>query len=129
MYDMEMFSTVESAGWLEILSRQKSYAALVALAAACAYVMTPLYVRLASRRGWVDRPGGRKAHDRPIPTMGGLVVFATVFCGACITLAWSNRVGEQLRLHAQYVAGALACTAVMIVVGVLDDLRGVRVKL
>lgn len=117
------------SSWLDTLGRHKSYLALLAAAAACTFVATPLYARLALARGWVDRPGGRKAHDRPMPTMGGLVVFAAVFAGAAVTLAWGNRVSEMLREHVTYVLGAIGCTTLMIAVGVLDDLRGLRVKL
>src|SRR2546430_8146614 len=114
--------------WLELVSHQKSYAFLFAAAAISTFLGTPLFIRLALRRDWIDRPGGRKGHALATPTMGGLVIFAAVFAGAAITLAWPNRVGEQLRDHARYVVAALACTAVAIALGIIDDRRGVRVK-
>lgn len=117
------------SSWLETLGRHKSYLMLFATAAACTFVATPIYARLALARGWVDRPGGRKAHDRPMPTMGGLVVFAAVFAGAALTLWWGNRVSEMLREHLRFVLGAIGCTTLMIAIGVIDDWHGLRVKL
>lgn len=111
-----------------LATQYKSYAALFLAAAACTFFATPLYIRLARARLWFDKPGGRKTHDRPMPTMGGLVIFATVFAGILVTLAWGNRVSEMLREHWRYVAGAMGCTLVAIALGVIDDRRGVRPK-
>ena len=50
-------------------------AALTAAATTC--ILTPAAGRFARRVGAVDRPGDpRRIHDRPIPRMGGLAVFA-----------------------------------------------------
>ena len=35
-----------------------------------------LVKRLGLRMGWVDIPKGRKIHDRPVVTAGGLGIFA-----------------------------------------------------
>ena len=115
--------------WPEWLWHHKSFAVLFLAAALATVAATPLFIRVALRLGWVDRPGGRKAHSRPTPTLGGVVVFVPVFAGALIALSWNNRVGEMLREHSLHVLGALGCTAVAIVVGVVDDLRGVRPKI
>jgi len=112
-----------------LLTQYKSYIVLFCVAAACTYLGTPIYIRLAVSRGWLDRPGGRKAHDSPVPTMGGLVVFLTVFTGIAVTLAWGNRVSAMLRDEWWHVTGAVVCTLAMIAIGVVDDLRGVRAKL
>ena len=85
--------------WLVFLFQFKTYIALFAVAATFVAVATPVYVLLARRLGWVDRPGGRRQHATTTATMGGLVVFAPIFAGAAIALALDNRVGEMLREH------------------------------
>lgn len=37
--------------------------------------LLPLAIRFAVRSGFIDAPGGRKVHDRPVPPIGGLIVF------------------------------------------------------
>lgn len=34
-------------------------------------LLTPVMIRLANRKGFVDNPGVRKVHDHPIPRLGG----------------------------------------------------------
>jgi UDP-GlcNAc:undecaprenyl-phosphate GlcNAc-1-phosphate transferase len=117
--------------WLNVLLRHKTYGALFIFALLAAWAATPLYIRFARRLAWLDRPGGRKQHAAAIPTMGGLVVFAAVYAGIAVTLSLGNRVSEMLWEHRVAIGGALACTAAMILVGVIDDRRGLsaRVKL
>lgn len=66
-------------------------AALLALAFALSRMLTPLAARLARARGFVDAPGGRKAHATPVPLGGGLAVLAAL----CATIALSA--GAALR--------------------------------
>jgi len=112
--------------WAAGLLQFKTYFALFVGAAVITSIATPLYIAVGRRRGWVDSPGGRKAHEAPTVTMGGLVVFAVVFAGAAVVSQLQNRVGEMFREHGQYVQGLLACTAAMMVLGVVDDRAGVR---
>lgn len=112
--------------WAAGLLQFKTYFALFIVACICTSIATPIYIAIARRRGWVDHPGGRKAHDRPTVTMGGLVVFAVVFAGAISVSLLNNRVGEMFRAHGRYVQVLLGCTAAMIVLGVIDDRVGVR---
>lgn len=106
-----------------ILSRHKSYMALFVAAAAATFLLTPLYIAFAKRMGWVDSPGGRKQHAQPTPTMGGLAIFAVVFAGIAVALSLNNRVAEMLEPHRRAILTAILCTAVMMGVGVIDDLR------
>lgn len=112
--------------WLVFLFQFKTYIALFTVAATFVAVATPVYVLLARRLGWVDRPGGRKQHATTTATMGGLVVFAPIFAGAAVALALDNRVGEMLREHRSAIYTLLACTACMIGLGIIDDRFGVR---
>lgn len=131
----QITSTVAPAGatpavpdWLSYFFQFKSYAALFVAAIIGTAILTPLYILLAGRLGWVDLPGGRKRHDRATATMGGLVIFAVVFTGALVSLELENLVGEMLRARAAYVYGLMICTTAMILLGIVDDRHGVSPK-
>jgi len=63
---------------------------------ALSVVLTALARRVAGRLGLVDEPGGRKAHERPVPLGGGVAMFA----------AWALPVGGLLALSAAGAAGS-----------------------
>ncbi|MCB9852864.1 MAG: undecaprenyl/decaprenyl-phosphate alpha-N-acetylglucosaminyl 1-phosphate transferase [Phycisphaerales bacterium] len=115
--------------WLEYLCQFKTYFALFAAAAVVTFIATPLYILAAQRFGWTDRPGGRKRHARVTATMGGLVVFITVFAGAMIAMQADNLVGQKLRESRVYVYSLLACTLCMLLLGIVDDRRAVRPRI
>lgn len=114
--------------WIAYFFQFKSYAALFVCGAIGTAVLTPMYIVVAQRLGWVDEPGGRKRHSRATATMGGLVVFGVVFAGAMVAMRLDNLVGEMLRTRSRYVWGIIACTAAMILLGIIDDRHGVRPK-
>ena len=114
--------------WLAFFFQYKSYFILFIAAALCTMLGTPIYILLASRMGWVDQPAGRKAHARPTPTMGGLVIFAVVFAGALVALRLPNQVGENLRARAHDIYALIACTACMLLLGMIDDQSPIRAK-
>jgi UDP-GlcNAc:undecaprenyl-phosphate GlcNAc-1-phosphate transferase len=112
--------------WLAYFRQFDSYAILFFAAAAVTLLATPVYIIVARRLGWVDVPLGRKQHDRATVTMGGLVIFATVFSGALFALRLENLVGEKLRENQVDIIVLMACTACMVLLGVVDDRHAVR---
>jgi UDP-GlcNAc:undecaprenyl-phosphate/decaprenyl-phosphate GlcNAc-1-phosphate transferase len=66
----------------------------------------------------VDRPGGRKAHARPTPLVGGVAMF-TAFVVSTLTL------GIHWPGYRHLIAGSL----LLVVVGALDDARGLSPRL
>lgn len=62
-----------------------------------------------------------------MPTMGGLVIFATVFAGILVTLAWGNRVSKCSASIGVTLPGAMGCTLVAMRWGHRRP-RGVRPK-
>lgn len=85
--------------------------------AGCA-VLILLMRRLAYRFDIVDCPGGRKQHEHPTPTVGGLAMYLAVL----LTLLWNGGISEN-------VAVLLGCTAALVVLGVFDDKHGLSVSL
>lgn len=114
--------------WIEYFRQFDSYFILFAVAAVTTAVATPFYILIARRLNIVDRPYGRKRHERATATMGGLVVFATVFAGAFFAMRLNNLVGDMLRANARYVYGLITCTACMLLLGIIDDRHGVKPK-
>lgn len=91
---------------------------LVALAAGV--LATWLVRALARRLGAVDTPGGHKQHALPVATLGGIAVYLAFVAGILARGEMSRPVMTMLQ------AGAF-----LVLVGAIDDLRGVgaRVKL
>ncbi len=59
-------------------------------------LLTPAWVRLAPALGLVDRPGGRKVHDRTVPVGGGLVIFLAFHasCAVLFLVPWAPFAGQ-----------------------------------
>lgn len=95
----------------------------VSMVAGVAFALTMLLVWVlqapARRFGLVDQPGGRKQHREPTPLVGGLAIVP-----AFLLAAWWCRAAE---VTWWLVAGL----ALLLLVGVVDDMRGLsgRVKL
>lgn len=68
--------------------------------------------RLAPGLGLLDRPGGRKAHEGAVPLVGGLAMF---FGFAFSILLLDTGLGT--------LKGFLAGSALLVLIGVLDDLK------
>jgi len=88
--------------------------------------ITPVVRNFARRRGWVDRPDGRrKLHPHPIPRLGGVAVFVA-FAFTCALLLAAQRWGLVATTisPSAYLDLLVGCTAVLLL-GVMDDIRGV----
>jgi UDP-GlcNAc:undecaprenyl-phosphate GlcNAc-1-phosphate transferase len=86
------------------------------------FVATPFVRRLALRLGWVDQPSDRKVHPRPTPTAGGLAIFAGVLAGLLGSRVVPALSG--LRETTSDLDAALVAAVVIVVVGLIDDVRG-----
>lgn len=89
-------------------------------------VATPWVERFAWRVGAIDVPGGRKIHERPTPTLGGLAMLAG-FLAALVTARLLAELGDEalgplFRVTSE-PAGLGVGAVVIAGVGVLDDLR------
>jgi UDP-GlcNAc:undecaprenyl-phosphate GlcNAc-1-phosphate transferase len=103
---------------------------LIALTFAAALVtgliVTPIVRGYAQLRGLLDQPGGRKVHEVPIPRLGGVamaIAIAVAIGGA--TLA-NPDLGSTLGLRPNRAPAILAGVGLLLVVGIVDDVRGMR---
>ncbi len=98
------------------LERLIWFAAAFALALAGALALE----RLAPRWGFVDRPGPRKIHQKPMPLLGGLAPFAAVAVCLVVLLAVSGTLTSGAVTVSPYL-GFLVGGLVLMVGGALDD--------
>ncbi|MEE2713489.1 MAG: MraY family glycosyltransferase [Planctomycetota bacterium] len=103
-----------------------------------AAIVLPLLERRALKAGPLDRPGGRKNHDRPTPLTGGIAVLLSVAIPAMAGLFLALRgvaMGDVLpaeladhlpgiRRRAPQLLAILLGSAVMMLLGHIDDRRG-----
>lgn len=88
------------------------------LSAFCSCILLTFIVRHFSRRtGVVDVPGAHKQHASPTATLGGLAVYGAFLAGILA------RGAPSPKLHTILLAGTF-----LVMVGTLDDLRGVSAK-
>ena len=77
-------------------------------------------ISLAERHGLVDRPGRHKRHKRPVPNVGGIVLFVAVWIALGASLLVSPLVVAEIGSALPYIfAGAL----LIFLVGLADDVK------
>jgi len=89
-----------------------------ATALVCSALLTPVAIRVASRYGFLDRPGGYKAHAAATPLLGGLPVAAGFLVAVIVSLAYAAP-GR----HPDVFAFGLGAV-IIVAAGLMDDLRG-----
>lgn len=95
------------------------YLAVFAVTLVVTLFLTPLALRLAVRRGVLDRPSDIKAQTSPMPYLGGVAIvlsFAAVVLGASLVDPPVSGRGELLII--------LGIGVALSIIGLLDDLRG-----
>lgn len=80
-------------------------------------IITPSVIKLAFRFGAVDRPNARKVHEKIMPRMGGLAIFAAFILPTLYAL----------RFNHQFI-GLIVGSLVILVLGIVDDLRELSPK-
>lgn len=94
----------------------KAIAALV-LAVILGWVLTPWVRKQAFSWGAVDKPGARKVHKQPMPRIGGLAVYMAFVPSVLL----SQQVDPPL-------LGLLAGGTLVMVLGIVDDIKGLPAK-
>lgn len=104
---------------------------VAAASATVAAMLIPLASRIATAIGLVDKPDAkRKLHERPIPMIGGIVIFLTT---SLVTLLAISRFGHLFSSQIQTLPafhwehlGLLSASLILLGVGVLDDFFKIR---
>jgi UDP-GlcNAc:undecaprenyl-phosphate GlcNAc-1-phosphate transferase len=103
----------------------RSFLIVGGVAFAVAYLATPIVRRAAMRLGVVDVPDDRKVHHEPTPLLGGVALFIALLAGVAVA-AVLPEFRELFRESSEVVAVVVAAI-VLLVVGVIDDVRGLSV--
>jgi UDP-GlcNAc:undecaprenyl-phosphate GlcNAc-1-phosphate transferase len=97
------------------------------VSAVLALGLTPLVRNLAWRFGIVDQPDHqRKIHSAPIPRLGGVAIFLSVFGAYGLLLAARMTSGTLVWVGLPLVLRLVPAFLIVFGVGLLDDLVGIR---
>lgn len=103
------------------------YAIVFAAGVLGAYLATPVVLALSRKIGAVDVPDDRKVHAVPTPTLGGGAIFFGVWT-AVVAASFLPPFQQFLRPLVVWplpeLAGILAGSIIIFVLGVVDDLKG-----
>lgn len=87
------------------------------------YVLVPVNIKIASKKGWLDYPNERSSHNKPIPISGGLA-FGLVICLAQIVfglLFWDKESSVM-------IYGLAMINILILTVGLVDDLLKLKAR-
>jgi UDP-GlcNAc:undecaprenyl-phosphate GlcNAc-1-phosphate transferase len=101
----------------------RPYVVVFLSSAGVTFAATPLIRRLSLRLGWIDHPSDRKVHPKPTPTAGGLAMLLGVAAGLLVARAIPFLSG--LYETSSELDAALVAATVVVVLGAVDDIRGV----
>ena len=94
------------------------------LAAAITAVLTPIAIKIAPKIGAMDVPKDeRRMHSHPIPRFGGVGIFIGMLVAILVCVPSTEGL-----VGASQVRGFLAGAAVIVIVGLIDDLHGLKPK-
>ena len=82
-------------------------------------------IRLAHRFDLIDIPTSRRRHPKPMPIVGGVVVFITLVAGLAF---FSLLEPWWFQAHGKSLAAVGTAMSLLVVLGLRDDLHGVYTK-
>jgi len=85
-------------------------------------IITPVLIRWAYSLSLLDQPGERKMHSRPTPYLGGVALYFALI----LTFLLMAFFYPGLYLDPRPFEGFLVGATLVVLVGLLDDLRGLR---
>jgi UDP-GlcNAc:undecaprenyl-phosphate GlcNAc-1-phosphate transferase len=91
---------------------------------------TPLVYRLALRFGALDVAGSvhRKSHGADIPRLGGIAIAVAFYAPIVGLLLVESDIGRRFVANPPLAYGMLGGGAVIVGLGIVDDIRGVRAR-
>jgi UDP-GlcNAc:undecaprenyl-phosphate/decaprenyl-phosphate GlcNAc-1-phosphate transferase len=112
--------------WLQQVDHVLSpYMGVFFIAFLVSFALTPLMRRLAVRNGIVDWPDlKRKSHVEPVAYLGGLAIFLGWASGIFLSL-FTQTHNSGFGAHVDFPPLVLAGAAVIVVVGLVDDIAGI----
>lgn len=88
------------------------------------YLLTPVIRSRAIKLGLLDQPSARRIHDKPVPRLGGVSIYVSLFLTSFIFIAIYLKYNSLN--HVQFpLFGILAGGTVIFLLGLLDDIEPV----
>jgi len=89
--------------------------------------ITPILIRLACRLNVVDGLSARKIHSRPVPRIGGAAIYLSTVISVILVMifGWTGQLQQDVKIR---LIALLAAGTFIFLVGLTDDLRGLRAK-
>jgi len=94
-----------------------------------AVISTPIVVRLGRKLNIVDAPDVRKIHSEPVPRIGGVAIFISMMVPIILLLFLRNVIGYGFEFAQPKVLALLVAAGFIFLVGLADDIRGLRVRI
>lgn len=93
-------------------------------------VFMPVFIKLANRYDFTDKPTERKKHTVPVPLIGGLVMFLAFVIGFFIFITFIDMetVTPEDMLNAWQIAAVLTGAVFIVIIGLVDDYSKTRFK-
>jgi exopolysaccharide biosynthesis WecB/TagA/CpsF family protein len=88
-----------------------------------AMLLVPIVSRVAKRYRFVDDPGPRKVHQKPIPRIGGIALVVPTLTFVVFAFFIASDVGGSLRETRTEFIALLVTGSFIFVTGLIDDLR------
>lgn len=103
------------------------------VSAILAGIIIPQILLIAFRKNLFDEPGERKIHHIPVPRLGGLAFTPVIFFTMALLLGANQYLGNsamliELARNVNVLAMSLCAMTVLYLVGIADDLIGVRYR-
>lgn len=83
----------------------------------CSALLVPFIKKISEHVGALDIPNGRKVHKEPIPTLGGLAIFASFLLGYML---FSRQSIEMIAI--------LIGSFIVVLTGIIDDIKPLRAR-
>ncbi len=107
----------------------KTYLLLFIISACVSLVLTPVVSRFSRRFGWLDVPDDkRRVHQKAVPRLGGIAIFATVLLTLAALTLIDNHVTQIVRANSAQVLRVLVPAALVFLFGLYDDFRGTNAR-
>ena len=91
-------------------------------------VFTPVLIWFSKKKGWYDRLDERKIHNRNIPRLGGVGIFASFLLAYLLTAYGAHTHGVGVSSFNGQLLAAGAGSLVMFATGLLDDFKNLRAR-
>ena len=87
------------------------------IALGVALILMPVVIAFARRTGALDKPDARKVHERPIPRIGGIGIYAAFMVSILVQLIFVELTQEFM----MSLIGLMVGGTIIVTIGIIDD--------